>query len=645
MTDLGRGTGSDPWHPGDPLYGDPDWSGQGPSAGEWDGYAAAPRAQAQAAHWGGGYGGGPADPYGHGDPLGDDPLGQGYPPAQAHGQGHGSQGEPYQDPYGQQSGDHGYDPYAQPGTYGRQDPYYGEQQHDPYGQPYGQPDPYGQQPFQGQQDGGHGYQDQYGQQEFGPQGGAQEPDPRFQDPFAGAEPYDPYGHVEPEGPHDGSAQDGSGHGESAYGESGYDESGYDGSGYDEPGYDGSGYGEQSGRDGQRSARPHDDDHPFFADDADGDDGTGERAADGPGRGERRRGKQQQRKPRRSGVACLFVLVVLGGGLYGVGHFGYQFYQQHFGPAPDYSGDGEGSIQVEVPQGASSSDIARILVHDDVVKSTSAFIDAANGNPEKARAIQPGIYSLKKHMSATAAFDALTDTGNLNNLTIPEGWRASRIYAAIDQRLHLKAGTTAKEAAHADLGLPSWAHGNVEGFLFPSRYSVGKSTKPVDVLRAMVKQATQEYRDDGLLDAAKTVNKSPYDVLVLASIVQAEAQESKDFSKVARVLYNRLDTQATNGLLQMDSTVNYARGRSTLNVSVNDTHFQSPYNTYLHKGLPPGPIDNPGNEAIAAALHPAKGDWLYFVTVKPGDTRFTASAAQHAKNVADFNKYQREHGGG
>jgi uncharacterized YceG family protein len=637
MTDRGRGSGSDPWYAHDPLFGDPEWGGQ-PTAGEWG------HDQTQAAQWNGGHGAAPGDPYGHGGTYGQDaghgqnggynqdggygqdgtygqgdPHGQGYaqgPPQRGGPQGHGEPypGQQYHDPYQQQPGHQGYghDQYAQPDPYGQQpDPYYGGRQPDPYGQtPYGEPDPYAQQPgHQGGQDGYQGGQDGYpftDPHQDPHQQPPQHPDPRHQDPFAGAEPYDPYGHAEPEPHHAGQP-------------------------------------EQEPDAGQRP-RPsrQGDDHPFFADDdgSESDDGDAE-----PGRGERRRGKQQKRKPRRSGVACLFVLVVLGGGLYGAGHFGYQFWQDHFGPAPDYSGDGEGSIQIEVPQGASSSDIARILLADGVVKSTAAFVDAASHNPDKARAIQPGVYSMKKHMSATAAFDALTDTANLNNLTIPEGWRATRIYAAIDQRLHLKPGTTAKQAKNADLGLPSWAHGKVDGFLFPSRYSVGKQTKPVELLREMVKQAEKEYHDDGLLDSAKVVHKSPYQVLVLASIVQAEAQESKDFSKVARVLYNRLDSQDTNGLLQMDSTVNYALGRSTLNVTQNDTRFPSPYNTYLHKGLPPGPIDSPGNEAIAAALHPAKGDWLYFVTVKPGDTRFTASAAEHAKNVADFNKYQREHGGG
>lgn len=108
------------------------------------------------------------------------------------------------------------------------------------------------------------------------------------------------------------------------------------------------------------------------------------------------------------------------------------------------------------------------------------------------------------------------------------------------------------------------------------------------------------------------------------------------TKVARVVYNRLEKSMP---LQFDSTINYALNRSTLTTTAGDTKLDSPYNTYLHPGLPPTPITNPGRDAIQAAAHPAEGDWLYFVTVGPGDTRFTDSYEQHQRNVAEFNARQ------
>jgi len=151
----------------------------------------------------------------------------------------------------------------------------------------------------------------------------------------------------------------------------------------------------------------------------------------------------------------------------------------------------------------------------------------------------------------------------------------------------------------------------------------------------------EYTQDGVQAAAGKLGKTPREIVNIASLIQAEAQEPEDFGRVSRVIYNRL---SQNVALGFDSTINYAKGRSTLDTTTKDTQYQSPYNTYLHKGLPPGPIDNPGHDALEAALNPTPGNWLYFVTVKPGDTRFTASYAEHQKNVADFNKYQKEHGG-
>jgi uncharacterized YceG family protein len=349
--------------------------------------------------------------------------------------------------------------------------------------------------------------------------------------------------------------------------------------------------------------------------------------------DKRKGKG---KKKRSGCAVLVSLLVLLGLVGGVGYGGYWYWERHFAAAPDFSGDGTGTVQVVIPNGATLAQMGNILKKNDVVKSVDAFTKAAVG-----KSLQGGVYTLHKEMSAAAAVAMMLDPSSQNALIVPEGWRASRIYQAVDQKLGLPAGTTEKAAKGADLGLPSYANGNPEGFLFPMKYGIGKSTKPVDFLKQMVEQAEAEYGKDDLEAQAAKMGKTPYEIIIIASLIQAEAQEKQDFGKVSRVIYNRLQQ---NMALGFDSTINYAKGRSTLNTTNADTHFDSPYNTYLHKGLPPGPIDNPGHEAIDAALHPEDGNWLYFVTVKPGDTRFTNDYAQHQRNVAEFNKYQQEHGG-
>jgi UPF0755 protein len=383
--------------------------------------------------------------------------------------------------------------------------------------------------------------------------------------------------------------------------------------------------------------PNPREHAFFADHDDDEEDDDAPAAPGGGR---RAGKSQPKggRKRRSGCACMVVVLVLGGGLGGAGYFGYNFYQSHFGPAPDYSGQGAGDVQVEIPAGATATTMGNLLKNAGVVKSVDAFTSAASKNP-KGQFIQAGVYILHKQMSAASAVTMMLDPNSQNALIIAEGLRATEVYKKIDEKLGLKTGTTAADVKGVNVGLPSWAKGNIEGFLFPAKYSVAKTTKPVDLVKDMVNRANAEFTKIDLEGNATKVGKSPEEILTIASLVQAEAQESADFGKVSRVIYNRLDQ---NMALGFDSTINYAMGRSTLSTSVQDTQYASPYNTYIHKGLTPGPISNPGATALDAALNPTPGNWLYFVTVKPGDTRFTDSYAEHQKNVEEFNQYQKDH---
>ncbi|MDJ1132362.1 endolytic transglycosylase MltG [Streptomyces iconiensis] len=573
MTEYGRGPGSQPWHPEDPLYGDPEWGG-GQHAGYQDGWNQSPQQ--------GGYEGQPGYPA--------DPGAQ----------------QPY---YQQQP------PYPQQQQYPPQQPQYQEQQQ--YQQPVQQ------QPVYQQYGGG-----------WDTQGGGQHYDPSYggvgTDPY-GIPPVDPYGTGE----------------QPAY-----------------PGYQGAqaqgGYPQQQPQYlREQPAPPHQPgpvdpdpdtgwdpgpdqgEHAFFTErDEDELDFLDE--DDEGGRRGRRGGKSKKRggeTKRKSGCACVVVSLVLVAGVGVVGYFGYDFYQAHFAPAPDFAGPGSGDVMVDIPDGASLADMGEVLKREGVVKSPGAFVDAAGDN-KKAQSIQAGTYTLRKQMSGANAVDLMLDPASQNGLIVSEGWRASQVYEAIDKKLDVPKGTTKKAAGSGKIGLPKWARGKPEGFLFPSKYSVGKDSEPADVLKQMVARAEAEYAKTGLESAAKKAGKTPEQIITVASLVQAEAQQDHEFGKVSRVIYNRLDQDMRLGF---DSTINYAMGRSTLDTSLTDTKYPSKYNTYLHKGLPPGPIGNPGHQAIEAALKPTKGDWLFFVTVKPGDTRFTADENEHQKNVEDFNEVQRENG--
>jgi len=223
------------------------------------------------------------------------------------------------------------------------------------------------------------------------------------------------------------------------------------------------------------------------------------------------------------------------------------------------------------------------------------------------------------------------------LVIPEGWRASQIYAAVDKALELPPGTTRKSLDKANLKLPIDAEGNPEGYLFPATYPLAENTTPEALLTAMVDTANKRFNGAPIAAGAQRNAMNVYQAVTIASIVQAEAATKADMGKVARVIFNRLERGMP---LQMDSTINYALNRATLKTTLDDTRIDSPYNSYQRMGLPPTPIDNPGEEAVRAAISPTPGDWLYFVTVKPGDTRFTADYAEHQRNVAEFIAQQK-----
>ncbi len=237
------------------------------------------------------------------------------------------------------------------------------------------------------------------------------------------------------------------------------------------------------------------------------------------------------------------------------------------------------------------------------------------------------------LTVTLALPDDRQPASAKTLTIPEGWRASQVYAAVDKALALPEGTTLKAVPKADLKLPAEAKGNPEGYLYPATYPVTKRTTPQSLLAAMVATAAKKFSGP-VVTGARSNAMSVYQVVTIASVVQAEAATPADMGKVARIIYNRL---ARGMPLQMDSTINYALNRSSVHTTEQDTRLNSPYNSYNRMGLPPTPIGNPGHPAIEAAINPTAGDWLYFVTVKPGDTRFSSSYEEQMANVTEFNQ--------
>ncbi|MFZ3469098.1 endolytic transglycosylase MltG [Streptomyces sp. 4.24] len=374
-------------------------------------------------------------------------------------------------------------------------------------------------------------------------------------------------------------------------------------------------------------------------------------------GGRRSGRSGGKPKKRSGMACLIASVVIIGVLGGGGYYGYSYLKDKFGAAEDFAGAGiDESVDVEIPKGAGLGQMGRILKEAGVVASAQAFVDAANGNP-KGKSIQPGVYPLKKKMSAASVVEVMTDPSKLHVLTITEGMRNSTVYEAIDKKLEKPPGTTKdiafKEAKN--LGLPAWANNDpkimdpLEGFLYPMRYDLSKDSTPESLLKQMVKNATDKYTELGIEGKAKDLGLSnPLQVVTVASLVNAEGKNHDDFRKMAEVVYNRLKktNDVSNQKIEFDSTYNYVKGQSEINFNLTEARaFVHPYNTHNVRGLPPGPIGNPGLDALTATLTPDGGGWMFFVSVDGDKTTFSKTYDEHLKLVAEFQARQKQKNGG
>jgi UPF0755 protein len=351
--------------------------------------------------------------------------------------------------------------------------------------------------------------------------------------------------------------------------------------------------------------------------------------------EPRRRHHRRRQRRRSAMGPIISLVVIAALAIGV-FFGGRWIWRKASSVPDYDGAGTGVVYVVVHDGDTAAAIGETMFKSHVVKSTRAFRNAAEDD-QRSRTIQPGTYRLHEHMSGAAALSALLDPSSLvGRVTVPEGLTVEQTLALLSKDSSISATALKAAAAKpAALGLPSYANGKLEGYLFPTTYDIPPKSSATTVLKMMVSTEKKRVNPSTLTGEISGVKLTPERVMIVASLLEKEAITS-DFPKVARVIYNRL---AKGIPLQLDSTVNYALGRNRARVSQEQTHTDSPYNTYLHQGLPPGPIANPGLTAIDAALHPATGNWLYFVKAdRAGHSYFTADPNAFARQKA---KSQRE----
>ena len=373
-----------------------------------------------------------------------------------------------------------------------------------------------------------------------------------------------------------------------------------------------------------------------------------------GRHRRRRGggKAVQKRPRRRGrsfFALVLVLILLGG-LAGGGWYGFTKVRGYFA-VQDYPGAGTGEVNVEVKAGDGGTDIANALVTGDVVHSAKAFINAYNENPNSQK-VEPGLYKLHHHMKASLAMDALLardGDGRLlnkasNTVTLAEGLISLQIFEKLSQATKIPVDDFKNAAKDpVALGVPDWwfkrqdgkpVTPSIEGFLYPATYEFDPGTDATTILKKMVSQFLTVTGDLKFADTVQgpTLSISPYEALIAASITQVEAKFATDMPGVARVLYNRAYKNFAGNSLGLDSTVDYwlrVTGKEPLDSGQISTQLMhdptNPYNTYDKPGLPPGPISNPGKEALSAAMSAPKSDFYYFLAIdKDGHTAFATT---------------------
>lgn len=312
------------------------------------------------------------------------------------------------------------------------------------------------------------------------------------------------------------------------------------------------------------------------------------------------------------------------------------------------GSAHGQVFVTVPRGANAGQVGSLLARDGVV-SSGFFFNLRATLAGKRGDLHPGTFRLQRDMSYGAALDALSrppPTAIIVKVTIPEGKSRSAI-AALATANGLSGDYRASSVRSPLLdptryGAPRRTP-SLEGFLFPATYQLKAGS---GAARLVAEQLTAFRHNFGHAEvaAARRRRLTPYQLLTVASMVEDEAQVSRDRPLIAAVIYNRLRDGMPLGI---DATIRYAIGGNfSRPLTESDLHIASPFNTRTHTGLPPTPIGNPGLASIAAAAHPARVPYLYYVAAADGcgEHSFSSSYSQFLRDSAAYQAAVRAHGG-
>ena len=292
------------------------------------------------------------------------------------------------------------------------------------------------------------------------------------------------------------------------------------------------------------------------------------------------------------------------------------------------------VSVTIVPGSSTSTIAKHLATNKLIRSPLAFKLAVRyrGIGTQLRA---GTYELSRDMSLTRILDELKK-GQIEykTFTVPEGITAAVIAELWEESGFGTANAFQKAIKSSEL-LEKHVHEGVtaEGYLFPDTYKFAKGSTVETVVQMMLAESTKRWTDT-LAEEAKALDLTRHQVITLASIIQREAGSTSEIPRIAGVFHNRLKD---NWRLQADPTVLYALGDPKRLLTREDLKVSSPYNTYLHKGLPPGPIGNPGMASILGVLRPEETSYYYFVAIEKGKHHFSETLAEHNRIIRQIRR--------
>ena len=396
---------------------------------------------------------------------------------------------------------------------------------------------------------------------------------------------------------------------------------------------------------------------------DADDELHEPAAVAPEPTPEERARIARRRHRSWLVFAVVVLLVIVAGLVAA----FVVWRSGTEEVPDYAGTGDTEVVVRIQGGDGIKDIAQTLVSAGVVASTTAFEQQAALDGD-VQALKPGYYKVRQNSSAQAAADALVAKENhVGHVRLIPGRQLTDVTAVgTDGSQNVVPGyisdiataacvplngqqdcftaddlwQVATTADPASLGVVEWAADGVraspdprkrlEGTIMPGDFDIPPGSTPEQALKAVVSASAAMWNGTDIIADSARLGITPYQAATIASIVEREGITS-DMPKVARVIDNRL---AAGMKLEMDSTVNYALDRASIATSAADRANPSPWTTYYAPGLPPTPITSPGPNAVAAALDPAAGSWMFFVKIdNTGASCFSITVEQHDACVA------------